>query len=473
MKLSTKRALLSVVVSAAMAAPMVANATNGMNLEGYGPIATGMGGASMAYDNGTAAMMNNPATLGLMADGDSRVDLALGFLGPHVSLKSSMYGNATSSADKFWMPAVGYATRNGQLTYGLGVFAQGGMGTEYNANSPYCGGTGTSTPFLDTKNCRSEVGVGRLMLPIAFNVNDNVTVAASADFVWAGMDLVMAMGTPYGANNQMDMSMTSLPSIAHIAAAGKAAGVYAGAMGTGDIASVFGTFPGEIKIDFSNDNAFTGEAKGYGLAGKIGAVFKVNDMVALGLTYHSQTNLSDLSAGGILTGAMGISDKSVPVSIKVKNFQWPSQYGAGISLTPSDRLQLAADVQRINWSDVMESMQMRVSDTSGGYIDMILPQQWSDQTVFNVGGAYKLTDKFTMRAGYNHASNPIPSSWLNYLFPAIVESHVTLGAGYQVDPQSAVNFSITRALAADQTSPGGFSVSHDQINWQLMYSMTY
>jgi hypothetical protein len=40
-------------------------ATNGMNLEGYG-LRYGMGGASMAYDNGTAAMMNNPATLGLM-----------------------------------------------------------------------------------------------------------------------------------------------------------------------------------------------------------------------------------------------------------------------------------------------------------------------------------------------------------------------------------------------------------------------
>ena len=43
-----------------------AHATNGMNMEGYGPIAAAMGGASMAYDNGTAAMMNNPATIGLM-----------------------------------------------------------------------------------------------------------------------------------------------------------------------------------------------------------------------------------------------------------------------------------------------------------------------------------------------------------------------------------------------------------------------
>ena len=53
-----------------------AYATNGMDLEGYGPIATGMGGASMAYDNGTAAMMNNPATLGLMPEGN-RLDVAL------------------------------------------------------------------------------------------------------------------------------------------------------------------------------------------------------------------------------------------------------------------------------------------------------------------------------------------------------------------------------------------------------------
>ncbi len=41
-----------------MAVPGLAMATNGMLMEGYGPIAAGMGGASMAYDNGTAAMAN-------------------------------------------------------------------------------------------------------------------------------------------------------------------------------------------------------------------------------------------------------------------------------------------------------------------------------------------------------------------------------------------------------------------------------
>ncbi|HEX8961888.1 MAG TPA: hypothetical protein VF801_02705, partial [Rhodocyclaceae bacterium] len=63
---------------AGAAAP--AFATNGMDLEGYGPVASAMGGASFAYDNGAGAMMNNPATLGLMPEG-SGIGVALGYLG--------------------------------------------------------------------------------------------------------------------------------------------------------------------------------------------------------------------------------------------------------------------------------------------------------------------------------------------------------------------------------------------------------
>src|SRR5512143_2211418 len=81
-------------------------ATNGMNMEGYGPIATGMGGASMAYDNGTAAVMNNPATLSLMPEGN-RLDVALGYLGPHITASTPGAPDAKSSADAFFMPAIG------------------------------------------------------------------------------------------------------------------------------------------------------------------------------------------------------------------------------------------------------------------------------------------------------------------------------------------------------------------------------
>ena len=109
-------------------------ATNGMNMEGYGPVATAMGGASLAYENGTAAVINNPATLGLM-DADARLDLAVGTLGPDITATSPGGVTADSNANAFYMPAFGYARHAGDFTYGFGVFGQGGMGCEYDPDS--------------------------------------------------------------------------------------------------------------------------------------------------------------------------------------------------------------------------------------------------------------------------------------------------------------------------------------------------
>ena len=47
-------------LAALFAAALPALATNGMNMEGYGPVSTALGGASQAIDHGTAAMAQNP-----------------------------------------------------------------------------------------------------------------------------------------------------------------------------------------------------------------------------------------------------------------------------------------------------------------------------------------------------------------------------------------------------------------------------
>ncbi len=142
-------------------------ATNGMVLEAYGPISMGMGGAATAYDNGTAAMMNNPATLALGGQG-SRFDAALGSIGPRVSTNAM----GASDAGQFVMPAFGYTNTSGNLTYGVGMFAQGGMGTDY-----------------DPAPAFADVSVGRVILPLAYSMG-NLTIGGSIDYVFAGMDLV-------------------------------------------------------------------------------------------------------------------------------------------------------------------------------------------------------------------------------------------------------------------------------------------
>ena len=174
--------------AAGMVASPLAHATNGMNMEGYGPISTGMGGASYAYDNGTAAVMNNPTTIGLMADGESRLDVALGVLGPTVKAQAGA-AVADSTGTAYYMPAVGYVKKSGNLAYGFGMFAQGGMGTEYGAASFMSAGSGLEA--------RSEVGVGRVVVPLALDVSNDLKIGGSVDFVWASMDLRMAMGQPW------------------------------------------------------------------------------------------------------------------------------------------------------------------------------------------------------------------------------------------------------------------------------------
>ncbi|NWG88092.1 MAG: outer membrane protein transport protein [Hydrogenophilaceae bacterium] len=387
------KCLPAAALAAGIALPGFALATNGMIMEGYGPVATAMGGAAMAYDNGTAAMANNPATMGQMTEG-SRLDVALGFIGPNVSAPGS-FGD--SKADAFYMPAFGYTNKRGSLSYGIGIYAQGGMGTEYASGD------------------MSQVGVGRVILPLAYNVTDRLSVGGSVDIVWAGMDIV---------------------------------------------ADLDGN-PATKEIDFKDGSDYTGAAKGYGLAMKLGFTYKVNEQFSLGGVYETAGNLGSLEDGGW----------------KVKGFDMPPIVAVGAAWRPSDKLLLVADLKDVMWNSSMNT----VTILNNGVVVAPFVQNWDDQIVVSIGAAYKFTDAVTGRIGYNHADNPIPSQNMNYLWPATVEDHYTFGLGYAFDKASEVNFSLSYVPEVSQTGTGaappagngGIQVTHSQTNWQLMYSKKF
>lgn len=466
-------------------APLSAFATNGMNLEGYGPVALGMGGASLAYDNGTAAVINNPATLGLMA-ARQRLDLAAGFLGPNVRATHDASGmSADSSADAFYMPAVGWAARAGHWSYGFGLFGQGGMGTEYSSTSFMSNpGQMASSPNLVN---RSEVSVGRAMVPLVYAVNSRLQIGGTLDFVWAGMDLRMAM------------SESQFQDLANPASrqSGSASGSMVNAFG-----AMYEPFGGagihklhHAYFDFSNDNGFSGKARGYGLGGKLGLTYEVSPQLTVGATYHARTRLNDLHTDaarmsmavngdtGVLSGgaASGTdADMTIGLSgdIEVKNFQWPAMSGVGLAFRPASDWLLVADYKRIYWSGVMADFNMvftaNGSASNGGFagkaLDATLYQNWSDQDVVALGASYRLTPAWTLRAGANFGDNPIPDRYLNALFPATVEKHYTAGAGYQISASSSINAAVSVAPESRFTAASGITSQHSQSSWQLMYT---
>lgn len=436
-------------------------ATNGMNQEGYGPIAAGMGGASFAYDNGTAAMANNPATLGLMGDGN-RLDLAVGVLGPDVTTTSGGRSQA-SSGTSYVMPALGWARKNGTMSYGVGVFAQGGMGTEY-------------AQGVDGQAERSELGVGRLIFPMAYQVNPDLTIGGSVDFVWAMLDLKMAIP---GAGMATGTNMLGAPG---------AGSLITGGTGTMGAAATGGGFTNVqyMRLNFSDNSNFTGAAKATGYAGKLGFTYKASQTVTVGGVYQTKTSLSDMEtdAGGTTLSyqaTAGGAVQSETGKITVRDFQWPETYGLGVSVQATSDLMVAADWKHIGWADVMKSFKMTYSTGGGlgmtGSVDFTLPQNWKDQDVFSLGLAYKATSALTLRAGANLSNNPVPDAYMNYLFPAIIKDHYTVGAGYAFNQASDVNFSLQYAPKVTQTNPNGpfgpVTVQHSQTNWQLMYSYRF
>jgi long-chain fatty acid transport protein len=424
-----------------------AYATNGMNLEGYGPIATGMGGASMAYDNGTAALMNNPATLGLMPEGN-RLDVALGLLSPSITAKMSGQSDAESSSHAFYMPALGWAQKSGQMTYGVGLFAQGGMGTKYGASSFMAQGTGDYVG--------SQLSVGRVIVPFAYNVTPDFTVAATADFVWATLDLKMALpGSQFAqlVTNCSGPACAGLPSLASTP---------------------------ETRLDFWSGGSFSGAAQGTGYAGKLGATYKISSDVTVGATYHSKTSLSDMKtksdAASLSAGSPGAMGALGSGQVSVRDFQWPETYALGVSWIATKELMVVFDIKQINWKAVMKDFKMTYDGSVGGAaatIDFALPQNWKDQTVFELGAGYMVSPELTLRAGLNISKNPIPDTYLNALFPAIEKTHITLGAGYMISKASSVDASYTYAPEVKATSDSGVEVNHSQNNAQVMYSYRF
>ena len=429
----------TVAIAAALAFPMTAAmATNGMLMEGYGPISTGMGGASQAIDHGNAGMAQNPATLGMMADGTSRLDVAFGILGPDV--KSSMMGmEAKSGGTSYIMPAVGYVKRNGAYTYGVGMFAQGGMGTEYEANSFLAAGSGAPV--------RSELGVGNVIFPVSYQVNSALNVGATVKFLWASLDMLMAASGP-----QLSSMVTGA---------------------SGNIAGALGPLSGApwARINFSDDNDFTGAAKSTGFGASLGATYKASNDLMLGVSYQMKSALADMKtapSAASMTAIGGFVDNG---QITIIDFQMPSVFAVGASWQASPALLLAADIKSIGWSDSMKSFKMQYDSSGmGGSVSFALPQNWKDQTVLNLGVAWKASDVLTLRAGLNLADNPIPDDYVNPLFPATVKSHATLGVGYKLSAAGDFNASLTMAPKVTVTTPQGIDISHAQTNWQFMYS---
>jgi long-chain fatty acid transport protein len=203
---------------------------------------------------------------------------------------------------------------------------------------------------------------------------------------------------------------------------------------------------GALHINYGALDLGDGTSAGFGFGGQLGAIYKTGPF-SFGATYITPQKIKHKNVANF---DAPFGDTSLD-DLKLES---PQTVGFGIAYEPMINVFLIeTNAKWLNWSD------------ADGYKDF----EWRDQWVFNIGAQYKPTPKVALRAGYNYGRNPVKThSWsdldgpvtvqgksvprTNYEvlriagFPAIVESHITTGIGYQLTKSVSVDLAYMHAL---------------------------
>jgi long-chain fatty acid transport protein len=196
-----------------------------------------------------------------------------------------------------------------------------------------------------------------------------------------------------------------------------------------------------------NDVTNKGFDQSYGAGLHFGWLGKFGDYVSLGASYQTKTYTSKFDRYKGLFAGQG-------------SFDIPATFGAGIAIKATPALTIAGDVQRIQYSDVASVGNALANLAAGNQLgsDNGPGFGWKDVTAYKLGAVYAYNDKLTLRAGYNHSDQPIPSSQtlFNILAPAVVQDHITLGSTWKFENNNELSFSYLHAF--DNTVNGSGSI---------------
>jgi long-chain fatty acid transport protein len=369
-------------------------ASNGLNLIGFGAESYIMGGADLAVARDTTAANTNPAGLAQIDRGRFDLYFALGL--PQDGFRhADTFGNdAKISSPPAKLANFGYGHRlSDRTTVGIGLFAQGGSGVEFDA---------LQTAFGTRDELSVAFLIARLTPAVAFQVNDALSIGASMLVTYSSFEQKFFPNTSYAD-----------PTV-----------------------SFFGS---ELK-DLETVN----------VGAKLGFLYRISDRVRVGVAYTSAVPLkfeegqmtANMSAAGLGTVTYG--------SVTAEGLDQPQEFGIGLAIEPTDQWLVAGEVNWIDWSGAVKRSTLVARDPDNpaapATINLAQDQNWRDQYVLALGLAYEPTERAVVRAGYNYARHPLTPETINPLLAPVGEHHATFGGGYRMGAKWRIDGGIEYAF---------------------------
>ncbi|HIV70902.1 MAG TPA: outer membrane protein transport protein [Candidatus Aquabacterium excrementipullorum] len=354
-----------------------AQATNGYFAHGYGIQSEGIAGVGIALPQDSLAAATNPAGTAFVG---SRLDIGLNYFEP--SRSARIEGN------------------------NLGPF--GSLDGEYSGN-------GKRRFFIP------EFGYTRVLSP--------TLSAGLAVYGNGGMNTRYEQNpfSALGASGRAGVNLEQLfvsPSIAWRATSDQVLGVALNLAWQRFSADGLGPFTAASASPNDVTNRGTDTSSGVGV--RLGWIGTVAPGLQLGATWSSKIS--------------GRFDKYKGLFADNGSFDIPANYGVGLSWQAARDWTVGLDYQVIEYSGV---------DSVANPLSRLLEGQalgsaqgpgfgWKDVRVVKLGVIHQLNAAWTLRAGFSHASQAVPSNqtFLNILAPGVVQDHLTVGFTQKIDQHS-------------------------------------
>ena len=405
--------LCAAVVAAAACIPFSgARATDGHFLHGVGAVNAAMGGFGVAAPTSLlGAFYVNPA--GLLDFKGTSVELGFELFKPARDITSTagpMTGATTSSSEFVPIPAFGWSRelRDDRLVFGVGGLGIGGFGVDYQAD--------TENPITAPRpngfgQIYSNFSLMKIAPAIALRVNDRVRLGFAVNIDWASL------------------AVDPMPVAAPAVDAGTD-----GVMGTAD--------------DRAYYSSATDADGSFGMGFQAGLQFAVTPSMSVGLAYTSPQWFQKFEYDAVYENP-NLPNYNTPRQIEFA-MDVPAVYGAGVSFSVNPRVYLGVDAKLITYGST------RGFKESGYAADgSVKGFGWEDIWSVATGLQYMATPDLALRLGYNYSGNPIPDelSMFNAPAPAVVQHHVTLGAGYRFRSGFGLDVAFYRAFENSVEGP--------------------
>ncbi len=351
----------------------------------------GMGHTGTGIQTGTSSIFFNPGAMSFMRE--NGVTIGASLINSRIAYRAPEPTNTTALADNdFGTPFQVYGVYgiNEKLKVGLGIYTPFGSGVRWGEE-------------WNGRYSLAEISLKAIYFQptVSYQITDKIGFGAGFVVATGGVNLQRALPVQ-GQNGQ----------------------------------------EGQIELDGGAETAY-----GY----NVGVYFEPNEQVSIGLNYRSQVDIKVNEGDVTFTNIPAAAKGSFPDGTQfTAALPMPSTVSLGVGFKPSDKLTLAVDVSRVQWS-AYEKLSFEFTQPVAGNTVSESGRNYKDAMIYRIGGEYNVTDALAVRGGAYYDQSPVQDGYLTPETPDADSRGLSVGVGYNVSELISLDASFLYINKAKRT----------------------